>query len=62
MKLDIEENVEETNLKKPNSAQHPSLTVAWSVLVQHMLYMHSVVLSSQATQCRVKPARFMQQM
>ena len=30
---------------------HPSLKVAWSVPIQHLLYMHSVEPSSLATQC-----------
>ena len=30
--------------------KHPSLNVAWSVPVQHVLYMQSVVLSCKATQ------------
>ena len=38
---------------------HPSLKVAWSVPVQHVLYKHSVVPSSPATQCKVDPARFL---
>ena len=40
----------------------PNLKVAWSVPVRNILYMHLVVLSSLATQCRVGPVRFMQQM
>ena len=35
--------------------------VAWSDPVQHILYMHSVVLSSLANKCKVDPARYMQQ-
>ena len=37
---------------------HPNLS--WYT-VQHVLYMHLVVPSSLATQCRVDPARYMQQ-
>ena len=37
---------------------HPSLKVARSVPVQNVLYMPSVVHSSQATQCTVDPERF----
>ena len=44
-------------LDTPN---HPSLKVVWSVPVQHVLY--AVLLFSQATQYRVDPARFLQQM
>ena len=60
----------------PPTAPYPSLaeraarysfypiyyTHAWSGAFRCILYLHSVVLSSQATQCKVDPARCMQQM
>ena len=34
-------------------SSYPPVKVAWSVPVQHVLYMHLVILSSLATQCSV---------
>ena len=48
--------------KNDQLQRHPSLKVEYSVPVQHLLYMHYVVPSSQATQCRIGTARFMQLM
>ena len=41
---------------------HPSLKVASSLPVQHILHMHTVVLTSQATQYKVDSVRVMHQL